>query len=270
MPHGLFLASGMVQPRLKEYDSKKGLLPPEYNDSLPTADEKAGERVIYMPSFAAIKHSLKYAYLELFFSLFIVALFINSAIVIVAGTSLYHNPNAHELDLFGIHMLLKHSISPVAGTIFALALLLAAISAGVVCTIAGQMVSEGSLKWKVKPWLRRLITRSISIVPAAVIAASVGKEGLSTALNASQVVLSTVLPFVTLPLIYFTSRSRYMMAQPGTARMRIGSDIEDRADSVTNGINMANSWPVIIVSALIWVLITVLNVANFALMAIHT
>lgn len=269
MPHGLFLASGMVQPRLKEFDSKNGLLPPEYNASLPSATDD-GEKVIYIPSLAAMKYSLKFAYTELFFSLFLVALFVNSAIVVVAGASLYHNPNAHELDLFGIHTLLESSMSPAAGTVFALALLLSAISAGVVCTIAGQMVSEGSLKWKVKPWLRRLITRSISIIPAAAIAAAVGKEGLSAALNASQVVLSTVLPFVTLPLVYFTSRSRYMTVQPGGARMRIGSDFEDRTEDVAGSIDMANSWPVIIVSVLVWLLITVLNVANLALMAVHS
>ncbi|KAJ4293882.1 NRAMP-like transporter smf-3 [Collariella sp. IMI 366227] len=117
-----------------------------------------------------------------------------------------------EADLFGIHALLSTSLAPAAGTVFALALLFSGISAGIVCTIAGQMVSEGALRWRLRPWLRRLVTRSISIAPSIVIAAAVGREGLDRALNASQVALSVALPFVSAPLIWFTSRERFMRA----------------------------------------------------------
>lgn len=110
---------------------------------------------------------------ELAIALFTFALFVNSAILIVAGASLYNNPKALEADIFGIHGLLSESISPAGGTIFALALLLSGVSAGIVCTIAGQMVSEGALNWKPRPWLRPLVTRSISITPSIIIAGAV-------------------------------------------------------------------------------------------------
>jgi metal iron transporter len=76
------------------------------------------------------------------------------------------------------------------------------------------MVSEGALRWTAAPWVRRLITRSISITPSIIIAAAVGKDGLTAALNGSQVALSVALPFVSAPLIYFTCRSRYMTVRP--------------------------------------------------------
>ncbi|KAJ4376849.1 NRAMP-like transporter smf-3, partial [Neurospora sp. IMI 360204] len=177
MPHSLFLGSGIVQPRLRAYDEQRGLLPAEPVSAEPVSANSSiansidADKIHYIPSHAAIKHSLKYSIAELALSLFTFALFVNSAILIVAGASLYHNPTAIDADIFAIHSLLSSSISPAAGTIFALALLLSGISAGIVCTIAGQMVSEGALRWKMRPWLRRLVTRSISITPSIIIAA---------------------------------------------------------------------------------------------------
>lgn len=271
MPHSLYLGSAIVQPRLREYDTKHGLLPEEpVSSSSSDSHDDFHDKATYIPSEAAIKHSLKYSITELALALFTFALFVNSAILIVAGASLYKNPDALEADIFGIHDLLAKSISPAVGTIFALALLLSGVSAGIVCTIAGQMVSEGAIKWKLKPWLRRLITRSISITPSIIIAGAVGKSGLNTALTASQVVLSSVLPFVTLPLIYFTSRSRYMTVLPGMARYYHESDDEGLplGNNASGGINMANSWYIIILSILVWLVITVMNVANLVLLGL--
>lgn len=268
MPHSLFLGSGIVQPRLKEYDTQQGLIPeqPVPSSGAASVSDDGYDKVVYVPSHAAIKHCLKLSIIELSTSLFTFALFVNSAILIVAGSSLYNNPEALEADIFGIHDLLSRSISPAVGTIFALALLLSGVSAGIVCTIAGQMVSEGALRWKVKPWLRRLITRSISVVPSLVIAGAIGRSGLNTALNASQVILSTVLPFTTLPLIYFTSRSRYMTVRPGMARYYL----EDESDgtSVTDepGIDMSNPWWLIVLGSLVWLVMAVMNVANLVLL----
>ncbi len=212
-------------------------------------------------------------------SLFTFALFVNSAILIVAGASLYNNPDAvGEEDIFAIHDLLSRSISPAAGTIFALALLLSGISAGIVCTIAGQMVSEGALNWKMKPWLRRLATRSISITPSIIIAGAVGKSGLNAALTASQVVLSSVLPFITAPLIYFTCMNKYMTVQPGSARFHVEDDEETTlfarrkggmfGGGRGGGIKMANSWWLAIIAGLVWLLIAVMNVANLVLLGL--
>ncbi len=274
MPHSLFLGSGIVQPRLREYDAKKGLIPQEPVSGASSTSE-GSDKVFYVPSHASIRHCLKYSIIELAVSLFTFALFVNSAILIVAGASLYKNPDALQADIFGIHDLLSKSISPAVGTIFALALLLSGVSAGIVCTIAGQMVSEGALRWKVKPWLRRLVTRSISITPSIIIAGAVGRSGLNAALNASQVVLSTVLPFTTLPLIYFTSRSRYMTVRPGMARLHLETDNlqldDDGADSDGSrsaGIDMSNPWWLIILGGIVWVLIAVMNVANLVLLGL--
>lgn len=268
MPHSLFLGSGIVQPRLKDYDTKKGLLPREPSSSASSTHEGMEDKTIYVPSHAAVKHSLKYSIIELAFSLFTFALFINSAILIVAGASLYRNPEALDTDIFGIHDLLSKSISPAAGTIFALALLLSGISAGIVCTIAGQMVSEGALRWKMRPWLRRLVTRSISITPSIIIAGAVGRSGLDAALNGTQVALSTVLPFVTLPLIYFTCRNRYMTMQPGMARLQLETDEDGRPVPGSGGIKMANSWVLCIAASIVWLIITVMNVANLVLLGL--
>lgn len=258
---------------------KRGLLPGESASATPPTRNDY-EKVFYVPSQAAIKHSLKYSITELAISLFTFALFVNSAILVVAGASLYNNPDAlGEEDIFAIHGLLSRSISPAAGTIFALALLLSGVSAGIVCTIAGQMVSEGALNWKMKPWLRRLVTRSISITPSIVIAGAVGRSGLNTALMASQVALSSVLPFITAPLIYFTCLNKYMTVQPGMARLCV-EDAEQRAlfarrgggwynrDGHVEGIKMANSWWLAIIAATVWLIIAVMNVANLVLLGL--
>lgn len=278
MPHSLFLGSGIVQPRLRDYDTKHGLLPPTPSRaSSPSPD--SSEKTQYIPSLPAINHCLKYSILEVALSLFTFALFVNSAILIVAGASL-HSSDSSDMDtkdIFSIHALLSRTISPAAGTIFALALLLSGISAGIVCTIAGQMVSEGALRWRMRPWVRRLVTRAISITPSIIIAGAVGREGLGDALTASQVVLSSVLPFVTAPLIWFTCMNRYMTVRPGDmAGFRV-EDVEGRralfarrrwGGGPEGGIKMANSWWLAILAGLVWLVIAVMNVANLVLLGL--
>ncbi|WZH49421.1 natural resistance-associated macrophage protein [Fusarium acuminatum] len=277
MPHSLYLGSGIVQPRLREYDVKQGLVP-----APPSSDRASGNRIdektYYIPSLAAIRSSLKTSIAELVIALFTFALFVNSAILIVAGASLYNNPDAIDADIFSIHDLLSSSISPAAGVLFALALLLSGVTAGIVCTIAGQMVSEGALNVQMRPWLRRFMTRSISITPSIIIAGSVGKSGLSAALNGTQVALSIILPFVTAPLIYFTSRNKYMTVRSGPARFHVeGSGFDmttDRQRPVTIGqgddeeaeVKMGNAWYTTILAVLIWLLIAIMNVANLVLL----
>ncbi|KAM0344827.1 hypothetical protein ACHAPU_007209 [Fusarium lateritium] len=268
MPHSLYLGSGIVQPRLREYDERTSQSP-RHISSAPSVVDDGIDKGYYVPSQKAIQHSLKLSILDLALSLFIFALFVNSAILIVAGASLYNNPTALEADIFSIHDLLSKSISPAAGTIFALALLLSGVSAGIVCTIAGQMVSEGALNWNVKPWVRRFITRSISITPSIIIAGAVGREGLNAALNGSQVALSIILPFVTAPLIYFTCRDKYMTVQAGTSCWRSGAlDTEtvDETGVERQSVKMTNSWFTTILAVLIWIFITIMNVTNLVLL----
>ena len=254
MPHSLYLGSGMVHARLKEFDKIRGSV------VSPGEELVDGEKSHYRPSLAAIKECLKYSTWELALTLCIFALFVNSAILIMAGSSLSSNPDAASADLFGIHDLLSKSLAPVAGTIFALALLLSGTSAGIICTIAGQMVSEGALNWTLAPWLRRLITRSISITPSIIIAGAVGRNGLSAALNGSQVALSVILPVVSAPLIYFTARSQYMTVRNDTRRA------ED-AGSPQNS-SMRNHVAVTILAITIWLVITIMNIALLVLLGL--
>ncbi|CAG8976061.1 hypothetical protein HYALB_00002339 [Hymenoscyphus albidus] len=268
MPHSLYLGSGIVQPRLREYDVKHGIVAPATE-----SDTESTLKDVYLPSLSAINFCLKYSIIELSIALFTFALFVNSAILITAGASLY-GTEAAEADLFGIYALLSKSIAPAAGTIFALALLLSGISAGIVCTIAGQMVSEGALNWTIAPWLRRLITRSISITPSIIIAGAVGRSGLSAALNGSQVALSVTLPFISAPLIYFTCRNKYMTV--GVRVNRVHGDGESVIDGQSHGVadtasvveqkKMRNHWITAGSGVTIWLIITVMNVANLVLL----
>lgn len=205
MPHSLYLGSGLVQPRLREFDKKHGY----YSDAGLTGDDDF-EMLKYKPSIYAINYAMTFSIIELVISLFTVAIFINSAILIVAGATLSNTPGAVDADLFSIYDMLQKYLSPAAGTVFALALLFSGQSAGIVCTLSGQMVSEGFLHWSFRPWIRRLITRGLAIAPCLFVALFVGRKGLADVLNASQVVLSLLLPFVSAPLFYFTCKKSIM------------------------------------------------------------
>lgn len=253
MPHSLYLGSGIVQARLRDFDTTAG------HFETPSTAVILDDKSVYRPSLAAIKSCLNYSIVELAMSLFTFALFVNSAILIVAGASLSSTPGAESADLFGVHDLLSKSLAPAAGTLFALALLLSGTSAGIVCTIAGQMVSEGALNWTTTPWVRRLITRSISITPSIIVAGAVGKEGLSAALNGTQVALSVILPCVSAPLIYFTCRNRYM-----TVNDARGEEGEDVAEAV-EGVKMGNHWAACVLALLIWLVLVIMNVSLLVL-----
>lgn len=266
MPHSIFLGSGVIKPRLRQLDLE---LENEAHSNAATSDTSTNptdalpadanaDNFTYTPSLRAIKISLKYSVIELATSLFTFALFINSAILIVAGSSLYPSTDATNADLFGIYALLSSTLGRAAGVLFALALLLSGTSAGIVCTMAGQMVSEGMLNWTVKPWIRRLATRAISIVPSVVIASAIGRDGLNTALNASQVVLSVILPFVTAPLVWFTCRSHIMSVSTGVRG----------PDGALEKVNMRNGWLVTTLAVLIWLVLVIMNVALLVLVGL--
>lgn len=240
MPHSLYLGSGIVQPRLRKFDKVNGNI----------EDPDGDDPVRYRPTIAAIRSCLSYSIAELVISLFTIALFVNSAILIVCGASLYGVRGSETATLFEIHDLLSHTLAPIAGTVFALGLLFSGTSAGIVCTIAGQIVSEGQLNWSVKPWVRRLVTRSISITPSIIIAGAVGERGVTAALQGTQVALSIILPFTSAPLIWFTCRKKIMTVPDS---------------STPGGINMQNNVITAVFGALIWLLIVVLNVALIVL-----
>lgn len=248
MPHSLYLGSGIVHSRLRNFDEQVG------GHTSRAANSDGLHR--HQPSLAAIKFCLSYSVVELAICLFTFALFVNSSILVVAGAALSDNNASQTADLFGIHDLLSTSLAPIAGTLFALALLFSRTSAGIVCTMAGQMVSEGALNWTIAPWLRRLITRSVSVIPAIIIAASEGKDGLTKALNGTQIVLSVTLPFVSAPLIYFTCRDRYMV---------VTSLDDEGRDCICR---MRNSWYTTTFGVLIWLAIAIMNLALLVLVGL--
>lgn len=210
MPHSLYLGSGLVQSRLRDFDKQHGY----FSDNGVSEDDY--DMLKYKPSIHAINYSMTYSIVELVISLFTVAIFVNSAILIVAGATLSNSPDAVDADLFSIYEMLQKLLSPAAGTVFALALLFSGQSAGIVCTLSGQMVSEGFLQWSMAPWIRRMITRALAIAPCLFVSVFVGRKGLADVLNASQVVLSVLLPFVSAPLLYFTCK-KSIMRVPTTA-----------------------------------------------------
>lgn len=243
MIHSLFLGSGIVQPRLREYDVRMGIV-----DLTKVTDEKKSESDYfykeYKPSSQAVNYSLKYSIIELFLALFTFAFFVNLAILIIAGSTLYGTEEAMDADLYTIHDLLAKNLAPVVGTVFMLALLFSGQSAGIVCTIAGQIVSEGHVNWTLRPWLRRLVTRAISIIPCLAISLAIGRSGLNTALNISQLVISLLLPPLTAPLIYFTCNKEIMkMTLPDGSYQY-----------------MHNNWLTTTLLVIIWLFVSVLNV----------
>jgi manganese transport protein len=138
------------------------------------------------------------------------AFFVNAAILIVSAAA-FHARGIQVDEIQQAHQLLEHVLgSGLAPVAFALALLCAGQSSTITGTLAGQITMEGFLRFKIRPWLRRLITRSIAIVPAVLVIASAGEKGVMQLLILSQVILSLQLPFAVVPLIRFTSSRQKM------------------------------------------------------------
>ncbi len=175
MPHNLYLHSSVVQTR--RYD----LTP-------------AGKRV-----------AVKYAFLDSTIALSF-ALFINAAILIVAAATFYSNGRTDVAEIQDAYKLLTPLLGVSgASAVFALALLASGQNSTITGTLAGQIVMEGFLNIRIRPWLRRLITRLIAIVPAALTAIFFGESGTAKLLILSQVILSLQLSFAVFPLVQFTS-----------------------------------------------------------------
>jgi manganese transport protein len=134
------------------------------------------------------------------------ALFVNAAIVVLAASAFHHNGWTNVADIQDAYRLLTPSLGvTLASTAFALALLSSGQNSTITGTLAGQVVMEGFLDLRMKPWARRLLTRGLAIIPAAYVAAFYGEAGASRLLVLSQVVLSMQLPFAVVPLVQFTA-----------------------------------------------------------------
>jgi manganese transport protein len=139
------------------------------------------------------------------------ALTINAAILILAAAAFNAHGNTGVADLDKAHLLLAPVLgSTLAPTLFAVALICCGLNSTVTATMAGQIVMEGFLHIRLSPWLRRLVTRGIAIVPAAVVTIAYGAGGAGKLLIFSQVLLSLQLPFAVIPLVLMTADRRKM------------------------------------------------------------
>jgi manganese transport protein len=175
MPHNLYLHSGLVLTR--DYD-----------------DTPAGRR-----------HALLFSVLDSTFALCF-ALTINAAILILAAGAFNGSGHTEVSDLGDAHSLIAPLLgSALAPTLFGIALLGCGLNSTVTATLAGQVVMEGFLRIRVAPWMRRLVTRLVAIVPAAAVAIVAGEAGTGKLLILSQVILGLQLPFAVIPLVMITA-----------------------------------------------------------------
>jgi manganese transport protein len=180
MPHNLYLHSSIVQTRRYEETS------------------------------AGRKEAVKYAFLDSTIALSF-ALFINGAILVVAAATFHTTGHTGVAEIQDAYKLLTPLLGVGgASAVFALALLASGQNSTLTGTLAGQIVMEGFLNIRIRPWLRRLITRGVAIVPAALTAIFFGESGTAKLLILSQVVLSLQLSFAVFPLVRFTSQRAKM------------------------------------------------------------
>jgi manganese transport protein len=140
-----------------------------------------------------------------------IALLVNAAILIVSAASFYRNGYHQVAEIQDAYKLLTPLLGITgASTVFALALLASGQNSTLTGTLAGQIVMEGFLNIRVRPWLRRLLTRSLAIIPAVVVTAISGEGGTAKLLVLSQVILSMQLSFAVFPLVMFTSDKQKM------------------------------------------------------------
>ncbi len=180
MPHNLYLHSSIVQTRAWH----------------PTAEKK--------------REAIKFGTIDSTVALWL-ALFINSAILIVAAATFHFSGYQDIAEIQDAYKLLSPVLGvSVASAIFAFALLASGQSSTLTATLAGQIVMEGFLQLRLPPWLRRLATRLLAIIPALIVIILFGEQSTSKLLVFSQVILSLQLSFAVIPLVMFTSDRRLM------------------------------------------------------------
>nr|UJH94433.1 Smf1 [Starmerella bombicola] len=245
MPHSLYLGSAQTIPRVREYDLRDGYSPQERDEAIED----------YRPSIFAIKSTIRYSTAELVLALVTIALFANSAILITAGDTLYGTPDSESADLFNLNDTLRKYLGNGVAILFFVALLASGLSAGVICTIAGQVVSEGHIQWKTKPWVRRLVTRVVTLIPCVIVVAALGQKGISDALNWSQVVLTITLPFLAIPLVYLTSCKKVMTV---SVKRYDKDGLDEKFEE--SGKDCSNGWISKIFGGLVCLFICIVNV----------
>jgi manganese transport protein len=182
MPHNLYLHSGIVQTRA-------------YGKTVPEKREAI--------TLATIDSTIALMF----------ALSINAAILILAAATFNRTGQVNVTELGQVHSLIAPLLgTAMAPTLFAIALLCCGMNSTVTATLAGQIVMEGFIDIRLPPWARRLMTRGLAIVPAAIVTIWYGEAGTAKLLIFSQVVLGLALPFAIVPLVMFTADRRKMGA----------------------------------------------------------
>ena len=190
MPHNLYLHSSIVQTR-------------QYKR---TAEGK--------------KEALTFSLLDSTFSL-TMAFFINAGILIL-GAAAFYGTNLDVSEIEAAYELLSPTLGVgIASTLFAVALLASGQNSTITGTISGQIVMEGFLQLQIAPWLRRLITRLLAVIPAFIVTWIYGSKGTGELLLWSQVILSLQLPFAVIPLVLFTSDKKKMGEFANTLPVKI-------------------------------------------------
>jgi manganese transport protein len=180
MPHNLYLHSALVQTRK------------------------------ITPSREGIKTALKYNFIDSTIALN-AAFLVNAAILVLAATVFFKTGNTQVAKIEDAHRLLQPLLgTAMAPILFAVALIAAGQSSTLTGTLAGQIVMEGYLQLRINPWLRRLLTRLIAIVPAVFVILMYGEDKVDDLLVFSQVILSLQLGFAVIPLIHFVSDKKAM------------------------------------------------------------
>ena len=174
MPHNLYLHSALVQTRKIERTEN------------------------------GIRQAIKYNRIDSAVALNL-AFFVNAAILIVAAAVFFKTGNSQVAEIHEAYRLLPNFLGNIAPKLFAIALIAAGQSSTITGTLAGQIVMEGYLSLRINPWLRRLITRLLAIIPALIVIIIYGDQQVDSLLILSQVILSLQLGFAIIPLIHFVS-----------------------------------------------------------------
>jgi len=241
MPHNLYLHSSLVQTRKIERSNK------------------------------GIKEALKFNLIDTTVALNL-AFFVNAAILILAAAAFYKNGLHEVAEIQDAHKLLSNIFGNVAPTLFAIALIAAGQSSTVTGTLAGQIIMEGHINLRIQPWLRRMITRLLAIIPAFFTILHYGEDALGGLLVLSQVVLSLQLGFAIIPLIHFTSDKKLMKdfaIKPwvkvlawASALAIIALNVKLVIEEISGWAKEANNWwiYVIVIPALILIVLLLLYV----------
>ena len=179
MPHNLYLHSALVQTRKIERSN------------------------------AGIKQALKFNRIDTTIALNL-AFLVNAAILILAATVFFKTGNSQVAEIKEAHRLLPNFLGNLAPKLFAIALIAAGQSSTITGTLAGQIIMEGYLSLRINPWVRRLLTRLLAIIPALLVIGIYGEEKVNSLLVLSQVILSLQLGFAIIPLIHFVSDKKTM------------------------------------------------------------